>query len=87
MNVDLRYPDPNERPTYEFLDVNVDPEQFQFRTMTAEEIAWTILPAHLARFHLSALTVYVHYKYQIPNRFHRFMQRLILGIRWEIHDD
>lgn len=74
MKIDLRYPDPNERPTYESLDVNVD-------------MARITLPAHPARFHLSALTVYVHYKHQIPNRFHRFMQRLILGIRWEIHDD
>ena len=82
-------PDPNERPTYEpFEPLDVVSAGIRFRT--DEETTITLHsgpPPRRACFHLSSLTVHVLTKDKIPNRFHRFMQRLILGIRWEIHDD
>ncbi len=91
MKIDLRYPDPNERPTSEPLDVEpLDVVSAGMRFVTDEETT-TILcfgePPRPACFHLSALTVHVLTRDKIPNRIHRIMQRLILGIRWEIHDD
>lgn len=48
------------------------------------EYATVKFPEAIASYRINNCTISVYKKEDIPNRFVRFMQKLILGIEWKI---